>query len=89
MFVSSRSVLLSLLLGAIFISPVAVGALDALPFAPVGIALAVFAAYAFGRAGRWRSKQFSLVLLSACFAVTLFDLAARPLAVILPQALNR
>src|SRR2546426_601991 len=79
MSVSSRSVLLSVLLGAIFISPVAVGAFDALPYAPVGIALAVFAAYAFGRAGQRRSKQVSLVLLSVCFAVTLFDLAARPL----------
>jgi hypothetical protein len=57
---------------------VAVGAFGVRPAALVGVGLAVFAAYAFGSARRRRSKQLAVVLLSACFGVTLFDLAARP-----------
>jgi len=78
MFASSRSGFLAVLFTAIFISPIAVGVFDALPYALVVIALAVFASYAFGSA--WsRPKQVSLVLLSICFTLTLSDLAARPL----------
>ncbi|MFL6257075.1 MAG: alginate O-acetyltransferase AlgX-related protein [Pyrinomonadaceae bacterium] len=71
--------LLCALLGAVSLSPVAVGALGVIPYAPAGVGLVLFAAYAFGRARGRLSKQVSVVLLSACFAVTLFDLAARPL----------
>src|SRR5439155_18462531 len=60
-------------------SPVAVGAFDVFPYAPVAVALFVFAAYAFGPARDRLSKQVVLVPLSVCFAVALFDLAARPL----------
>lgn len=79
MFVSSQTVFLWMLLGAVFLSPVAVGAFDASPYAAIGVLLFVFAAYAAGPQGGWVSKKVSLVLLSFCFAVTLFDLAARPL----------
>lgn len=76
-----QSMLRCVLFGALSLSPLAVGALDILPYAPAGVALLVFAAYAFGR-GRPRrrlSKKVSIVLLSVCFGVTLSDLAARPL----------
>lgn len=76
---SARTVLLCALLGAVSLSPVAVGALGVIPYAPAGVGLVVFAAYVFGRARGRLSKQVSVVLLSACFGVTLFDLAARPL----------
>ena len=79
MSASARTVLLCALLGAVSLSPVAVGALGILPYAFVGVGLSVFAAYAFGRARGRLSKQVSVVRLSACFGVTLFDLAARPL----------
>lgn len=71
--------LLCVVLGVVSLSPVAVGALAVRPYALVGLGLAVFAAYAFGHAPGRRSKQVSVVLLSACCGVTLFDLAARPL----------
>jgi hypothetical protein len=71
--------LLCALLGVVSLSPVAVGALGVLSYAPVGVGLFVFTAYAFGRARGRLSKQIAVVLLSACFGVTLFDLAARPL----------
>jgi hypothetical protein len=61
------------------LSPVAVGAVGIVPYAFVGVGLAVFTAYAFGRAGGRLAKQVSVVLLSVCCGVTLFDLAARPL----------
>lgn len=70
---------LRVLFGAVALSPVAVGALDVSPYAAIGVVLLVFAAYATGPRGGRRSKQVSLVLLSVCFALTLFDLAARPL----------
>lgn len=66
------------LFGAVSLSPVAVGALGVVPYAFAGVGVAVFAAYAFGYAGGRRAKQVSVVLLSACFGATLFDLAARP-----------
>ena len=77
--VATRSVLFGVLLLALFFSPVAVGAFDVFPFAPVAVAFFLFAAYAFGRARNRLSKQVALVLLSVCFAVTLSDVAARPL----------
>ncbi|MGI9068954.1 MAG: alginate O-acetyltransferase AlgX-related protein [Pyrinomonadaceae bacterium] len=75
----SQSIFLCVLFGAVSLSPVAVGALDILPYAPAGVALLAFAAHAFGRPRRRLSKQVSIVLLSVCFGVTLSDLAARPL----------
>lgn len=68
-----------MLLGVVSLSPFAVGVFDARPYAALGVMLLVFAAYATGPKGGRRSKQVSLVLLSVCLAVTLFDLAARPL----------
>ena len=68
-----------ILLGVVALSPVAVGAFDVWPYAAIGVMLLVFAAYATGPRGGRLSKQVSLVLLSFCFALTLFDLAARPL----------
>ena len=79
MFVFFRLLLLFLLLGAISLSPVAVGASGVLPFVPVVVILLVCAAYAFGPRRSQFSKKVLLVLLSACFAITLSDLAARPL----------
>jgi hypothetical protein len=79
MFVPARTVALWTLLGAVALSPVAVGAFDVSPYAALGVLLFVFAAYAYGPKGGRLSRQVSLVLLSVCFAVTLFDLAARPL----------
>ena len=71
MCVSARLLLLWVLLGAVFFSPVAVGAFDVFPYAPVAVALFVFAAYAFGPARDRLSKQVVLVPLSVCFAVAL------------------
>jgi hypothetical protein len=79
MQVSTQYVLLCVLLGALFSSPVAVGAFNVFPYAPVAIMFFVFAAYAFGPARDRLSKQVALVLLSVCFGVTLSDMAARPL----------
>lgn len=79
MSASPRYLLLWLFLGAVFFSPVAVGAFPAFPAAPVAGALLVFAAYAFGPARSLRVKRVTLVLLSIYFAVSLFDLSARPL----------
>ena len=79
MSVPSRTVVIWILLGAVALSPVAVGAFDISPYAAIGFMLFVFAAYAIGPGGGRLSKQVSLVLLSVCFAVTVFDLAARPL----------
>ena len=81
MFVSPRSVILCALIAAIFLSPIVVGAVDVHSSAPVEILLLAFAAYAFSSAYRQLLKKILLVLLSVCFAVTLFDLAARPLLV--------
>ncbi|MCA1636225.1 MAG: hypothetical protein LC802_21675 [Acidobacteria bacterium] len=75
----SRLIPLCALFGAVSLSPVAVGALGVLPYAPAGVALVAFAARAFGRPRRRLSKRVSTVLLSVCFGVTLSDLAARPL----------
>lgn len=71
--------LLYVLVGAISLSPLAVGAFDVLAYAPVEVMLLAFAAYAFGPARSRLSKKILLVLLSTCFAITLSDLAARPL----------
>lgn len=79
MSVASRTVARWILLGAVALSPVAVGAFDVSPYAAIGVMLFVFAVYATGPRGGRLSRQVSLVLLSVCFAVTLFDLAARPL----------
>lgn len=79
MSVPSQTVALWILLGAVALSPFAVGAFDVSPYAAIGVTLFVFAAYATGPRGGRLSKRVSLVLLSVCFAVTLFDLAARPL----------
>ena len=68
-----------LLLGAVSLSPFAAGIFDVSPYAALGVMLCVFAAYAASPKGGRLSKQVSLVLLSVCFAVTLSDLAARPL----------
>lgn len=76
---AADAMLLCALFGAISLSPVAVGALDVLPYAPAGVALLAFAAHAFGRPRRRLSKLIATVLLSVCFGVTLSDLAARPL----------
>ncbi|MDQ2854815.1 MAG: hypothetical protein M3R68_00680 [Acidobacteriota bacterium] len=59
-------------------SPIAVGAFDVFPYAPVAVTLFVIAAYAFGRARDRLTKRVVLVFLSVCFTVTIFDLAARP-----------
>jgi hypothetical protein len=76
---SAQTLLLCALFGAVALSPVAVGALGVIPYAPAGVGLCLFAAYAFGWARGRLSKPVSVVLLSVCFGVTLFDLAARPL----------
>src|SRR5215204_4912522 len=79
MYLPSQKVPLWVLIGAVSLSPIAVGVFDARPYTAVGVVLLVFAAYATGPKGNRLSKQVSLVLLSVCLAVTLFDLAARPL----------
>lgn len=79
MHLSRQSVLRCVLFGALFSSPVAVGALDVFPFAPVAVTLSVFAAYIFGPGRDRRPKQVALALLSVCFSLTLSDVAARPL----------
>lgn len=79
MHLSSRSVLLCVILGAVSLSPVAVGVFDLIPYIPFEVMLLIFAAYAVGPAGGRLSKQVLLVPLSVCFALTLFDLASRPL----------
>jgi hypothetical protein len=76
---SYQSALLFLTLAAITLSPVAVGVFDGLPYIVAALALPAFAARAFARKGGRASRSISLVLVSACFAVTIFDLAARPL----------
>jgi hypothetical protein len=86
MSVSRRLLLLWMSLGVVCFSPVAVGALPVFPYAPVAGALFLFAAYAFGPARSPRLRQAALVLLSICFAVTLFDLATRPLLLYLSDA---
>jgi hypothetical protein len=77
---SCKSALVFLALAAVTLSPVAVGAFDGIPYFVAAFALLIFASYSFARPGGRASKRVSLVLVSACFAVTLFDLAARPLA---------
>jgi hypothetical protein len=74
----TRLLLLLSLLGAVFFSPIAVGAFDVIPYALVAVVLLVFAAYAFRPEGSRLPKQVALVLLSICFGMTLCDLAARP-----------
>ncbi|MCA1620885.1 MAG: hypothetical protein LC795_16570 [Acidobacteria bacterium] len=75
---SSKAALLFVALAVVILSPFAAGAFDGLAYAAACIALLVFAAYAFGRPGGRASRRVSLVLVSACLGVTLFDLAARP-----------
>ncbi|MBV9924109.1 MAG: hypothetical protein JOZ96_03645 [Acidobacteria bacterium] len=84
--VSARTLLACALLGAVALSPVASGALAVFPYAALGACVAAFAAYAFGRTRGRAAKGVSVVLLSACFGVTLFDLAARPLLLYLSGA---
>ena len=79
MYGFARILILCVLLGAVCFSPVAVGAFHVFPFVLVAVPLCVFVAYALGRARDRLTKQVVLVLLSVCFAVTLIDLAARPL----------
>lgn len=79
MHLFARLFLLCVVLGAVSFSPIGVGAFNVFPYITVAVALTVFAAYAFGSARDRLSKQVVLVLLSVCFAVTLFDLAARPM----------
>jgi hypothetical protein len=74
-----QRLLLWALLGLVCFSPVLIGALPAFPTALAEGALTVFVAYAFGHARSPRLKQVTLIPLSTCFAVTLFDLSARPL----------
>lgn len=80
MFLTRRRVLLWTLLAGVAFSPEAVGAL---PFfrgvVLLPAALLVFAVYAFSFARSKYPARAALVLLSVCFAVTLCDLAARPL----------
>src|SRR3954464_1022044 len=75
---SARTLPVLALMGAVALSPVAVGALGIVPYAAFGAGIAAFAAYAFGRARGRAAKGVSVVLLSACLGVTLFDLGARP-----------
>lgn len=79
MHASPQSVLRWVFLAGVFFSPVIVGAFPGFPAALIAGALFVFAAYAFGPVRTLLPKQIALVLLSVCFAVTLFDLGARPL----------
>src|SRR3954470_3961442 len=73
---SARTLPVLALMGAVALSPV--GALGIVPYAAFGAGIAAFAAYAFGRARGRAAKGASVVLLSACLGVTLFDLGARP-----------
>ena len=75
---SSKSPLLFVALTVVVLSPFAVGAFDRPAYAAACVAFLAYAAYAFGRTGARASRRVSLVLVSACFGVTLFDLAARP-----------
>jgi hypothetical protein len=80
MLVTRRRVLLWALLAVVAFSPEAVGALPSFRGALlVPAALLAFAVYAFSFAPSRRPARAALALLAACFAVTLFDLAARPL----------
>lgn len=78
MFLTRRRVLLWTALAVVAFSPTAVGALPASPAAAPLAALFAFSAYAFTSAPRGRPARAALVLLSCCLALTLFDLAARP-----------
>jgi hypothetical protein len=62
---------------AVSLSPVAVGALGVVPYAFLAVGLAALVAYAFGGGGVRRPRRVSIVLLSSCLGVTLFDLGAR------------
>jgi hypothetical protein len=75
--VSPKSALLFVTLAAVTLSPFAVGAFGGFPYFVAAPAL--LAAYAVGRPGARAARRVSLALASACFAVTLLDLAARPL----------
>jgi len=77
MFVTPRRALLWTILAIVACSPAAVGALPLFPAALLPAALFAFAVYAFSFASSPRPAQAALVLLSVCFAVTCFDLAAR------------
>jgi hypothetical protein len=67
------------ILGAVFISPVAVGTLDVLPHALIAPVLLIFAAYAFGPGRSRRVQDVAVVLVAICCAVTLSELIARPI----------
>ncbi len=73
-------------MGAVALSPVAVGAVGVFPYAALGAGVAAFAAYAFVRGRGRAARRVSVVLLSACFGVTLFDLGARPVLLYLSGA---
>jgi hypothetical protein len=72
-----RRILLWPCLGLLVYGPVLVGALPVRPAAELLGALLAFAVYAFGFSPSLRLKKAALVLVSACFAVTGFDLGAR------------
>ncbi|HST53301.1 MAG TPA: hypothetical protein VLJ61_14920 [Pyrinomonadaceae bacterium] len=80
MSVTPRRVLLCAVLATVAFSPVVVGAPPYFRGARlIPAALFAFSVYAFGFARSRGARRAVLVLLSACFALTLFDLAARPL----------
>ncbi len=71
--------ILGVLFGTISLSPVAVGAFDVFPYVLFALLLIVFATYSFGSSRNRLRKKVSLVLVSTCFAITISDLALRPL----------
>src|SRR4051812_43977202 len=83
---SARTLLTCALMLLVALSPVAVGAFGIVPYAALGVAFAAFAAYAFARPRGRAARGVAVVLLSACFGVTLFDLAARPFFFYLSRA---
>ncbi len=74
----AQSLVLWMLLGTVFLSPVIVGAFDAWPAAAIGLIFLVFAVWATGFRRSPRSLQVTLGLVSLCCTITVFDLAARP-----------
>jgi hypothetical protein len=78
MFLTRRRVLLWTALAALAFSPAAVGALPGRADALALAAVFAFSVYAFTFAPSRSRRSAAAVLLSVCFAVALFDLAARP-----------
>jgi hypothetical protein len=71
--------LIAVFAAAVCFSPIMVGACNLFPAAAVAVLLSLLVTYALAPARGRRCKRIALVILSLCSAVTLADVAARPL----------